>query len=97
MFKKKFKKKYKLREAQFFFEGFEFFFEDENREAVLGFFFEFFFEDDWRSRYYFLKVVLKMMFCLVLKHKIKAKQRETAEKGLKIFRGRLTAPKTIDL
>ena len=96
-FQKKIQKKIQIARSAIFFEGFEFFFEDENREAVLGFFFWFFFEDDWRSRYYFLKVVLKMMFCLVLKHKIKGKQRETAEKGLKIFRGRLTAPKTIDL
>ena len=86
-------KKYKLREAQFFFWRFWILFWRQKPRSGFGIFFE----DDWRSRYYFLKVVLKMIFCLVLKHKIKAKQRETAEKGLKIFRGRLTAPKTIDL
>ena len=75
---KKIQKKIQIARSAIFFEGFEFFFEDENREAVFGFFFEFFFEDDWRSRYSFLKFVLKMIFYLVLKHKIKAEQRETA-------------------
>ena len=60
-------------------------------------FFWIFFEGDWKSRYYFLKVDFKMMFCLILKRKIKAKQRNKAEKDLKIFRRRLTAPKNIDL
>ena len=59
---KKFKKKLKLREAQFFFEHWQLFFEHENREAVFEFFFEFFFECLRKSLNIFLKIVFKILF-----------------------------------
>ena len=89
-----------MREAQFFFEHGQFFFELENREAVLGLFFELFFEGHRKSLNIFLKACSKFYFWLVLRLgtlKNKEKQREKANKESNFSLGRLAAPENIDL